>query len=93
MQTDDLVRGAKALVEVVGEHRLGPVDRLLRRLADEHQSSMPLGLRRRHRPGNANQHRYMNVVAAGVHHASLLPSGGMGHHVRGIKHARLFNDG
>ncbi len=47
VQADDDVGLAEALVEMVGEHGLGAVDGLLRRLADEHERAVPLVLRRR----------------------------------------------
>ena len=47
VQADDHVGRAEALVEVVGEHGLGAVDGFFRRLADEHDGAVPLGLDRR----------------------------------------------
>ena len=42
MQRNGEIRAAEALVEMVGEHRLGAVADLLAGLADQHERAMPL---------------------------------------------------
>ena len=81
----------KARQQAVLQHGLRPADRLLRRLADEHQGPAPAVLepdqgRRRPDPGG-----HVDVVAAGVGHEGR-PAVPLGLDVRGVGQARLLLD-
>ena len=64
---------AEALVESVLEHRLGAADAFLRRLAHEHDGSVPAISRCRESSGRADHRGHVGVVPTGVHHGNLLP--------------------
>ena len=77
VQPEDEIRLREAGEETVLHHRVGAGDRLFRRLADEHQRSMPTVLLPREQRRCAHPRRHVDVMPARMHHRRDLAGIGL----------------
>ena len=92
MQGDRDVGARKAFEEAIIDHPFSAGDRLFRRLANQHERSVPAFFAVSHDGGSGEDRSHVQVVSTGVHYGNVAPGIIFGADLTCVREPCLFLD-